>query len=170
MIRKTILLALTVLALSSCNNSSDKKTALIVQKEKITSSNKKQAKMNLNSGIVTEKLAETKKFYLEVLDFGVTFENEFYLLLHTPNQDAEISFLLPNHPSQQPLFQKPFAGQGMYLTIEVDDVDKVYNDLKNKGVEIKIDIRDEPWGDRHFAIQDPNGIGIDIVKYSPQNK
>ena len=170
MTRKTILLALTVLALSSCNNSSDKKTASKVQKEKITSSNKKQAKMKLNSGIVTEKLAETKKFYLEVLDFGVTFENEFYLLLHTPNQDAEISFLLPNHPSQQPLFQKPFAGQGMYLTIEVDDVDKVYNDLKTKGVEIKIDIRDEPWGDRHFAIQDPNGIGIDIVKYSPQNK
>ena len=124
--------------------------------------------MKLNSGIVTKKLAETKKFYLEVLDFGVTFENEFYLLLHTPNQNAEISFLLPNHPSQQPLFQKPFAGQGMYLTIEVEDVVKVYNDLQNKGVEIKIDIRDEPWGDRHFAIQDPNGIGIDIVKYSSQ--
>ena len=103
-----------------------------------------------------------------MLDFGVTFENEFYLLLHTPNQNAEISFLLPNHPSQQPLFQKPFAGQGMYLTIEVEEVDKVYNDLKNRGVEIKIDIRDEPWGDRHFAIQDPNGIGIDIVKYSSQ--
>ena len=34
------------------------------------------------------------------------------------------------------------------------------------GIEIKIDIRDEPWGDRHFAIQDPNGIGIDIVKYT----
>ena len=124
--------------------------------------------MKLNSGIVTENLAETKKFYLEVLDFGVTFENEFYLLLHTPNQNAEISFLLPNHPTQQPLFQKPFAGQGMYLTIEVEEVDKVYNDLKNRGVEIKIDIRDEPWGDRHFAIQDPNGIGIDIVKYSSQ--
>ena len=170
MTRKTILLALTVLALLSCNNSSDKKTASIDQKEKITSTNKKQAKMKLNSGIVTEKLAETKKFYLEILGFGVTFENEFYLLLHTPNQGAEISFLLPNHPSQQTLFQKPFAGEGVYLTIEVDDVDKIYNDLKNKGVEIKIDIRDEPWGDRHFAIQDPNGIGIDIVKYSPQNK
>jgi uncharacterized glyoxalase superfamily protein PhnB len=56
----------------------------------------------------------------------------------------------------------------MYLTIEVDDVDKVYADLKKKNIEIKIDIRNEPWGDRHFAIQDPNGIGIDIVKYSPQ--
>jgi uncharacterized glyoxalase superfamily protein PhnB len=57
----------------------------------------------------------------------------------------------------------------MYLTIEVDDVDKVYYELKNKGVVIEIDIRDEPWGDRHFAIQDPNGIGIDIVKYTQTN-
>ena len=55
----------------------------------------------------------------------------------------------------------------MYLTIEVDDVDRVYSDLKSKGIEIKVDLRDEPWGDRHFAIEDPNGIAIDIVKYSP---
>lgn len=123
--------------------------------------------MKLNAGIVTPKLAETKAFYTTLLGFGVTFENEFYLLLHTPNHEAEISFLLPNHPSQQLLFQQPFSGQGIYLTIEVDDVDSMYHDLKSKGVEIKIDIRNEPWGDRHFAIQDPNGVGIDIVKYSP---
>lgn len=124
--------------------------------------------MKLNAGIVTEKLAETKKFYTEVLDFGITFENEFYLLLHTPNKSAEISFLLPNHPSQQALFQKPFKGDGMYLTIEVEDIDALYQYLKNKGTSIEIDIRNEPWGDRHFAIQDPNGIGIDLVKYAPQ--
>ena len=126
-------------------------------------------KMKLNTGIVTEKLTETKTFYTTILGFGVTFENEFYLLLHTPNKEAEISFLLPNHPSQQQLFQKPFQAQGMYLTIEVEDVDKMYNELKKKGVEIKIDIRNEHWGDRHFSIQDPNGIGIDIVHYSPQD-
>ena len=129
---------------------------------------KKERVMKLNAGIITEKLAETKKFYTEVLDFGVTFENEFYLLLHTPNKSSEISFLLPNHPSQQSLFQKPFKGEGIYLTIEVDDVDALYQTLKKKGVAIKIDIRNEPWGDRHFAIQDPNGVGIDLVKYSPQ--
>jgi catechol 2,3-dioxygenase-like lactoylglutathione lyase family enzyme len=135
------------------------------------STTKKQNKMKLNAGIITTKLAESKDFYTNILGFGVTFENEFYLLLHTPNHEAEISFLLPNHPSQQPLFHKHFLGQGMYLTIEVDDVDSIYNDLKKKAVPIKIDIRNEPWGDRHFAIEDPNGIGIDIVKYSsPQDK
>lgn len=124
--------------------------------------------MKLNAGIITSKIAETKAFYTEVLGFGVTFENEFYLLLHTPGHSSELSFLLPDHPSQQALFHRPFAGQGVYLTIEVDDVDALYEEIQNKGVPIKIAIRDEPWGDRHFAIQDPNGIGIDLVKYSGQ--
>src|SRR5690606_7643203 len=99
---------------------------------------KTQTKMKLNAGIITERLAETKSFYIEKLGFGVTFENEFYLLLHTPDRSAEISFLLPNHPTQQPLFQPAFQGQGVYLTIEVDEVDTWYERLRAKGVDIKI--------------------------------
>jgi len=124
--------------------------------------------MKMNAGIVTSKLQETKSFYMTVLGFGITFENDFYLLMHTPDNSGEISFLLPDHPSQQPLFQKAYDGHGMYLTIEVEDVDKWYEDIKMKKIPIIIDIRDEPWGDRHFAIKDPNGIGIDIVRYAPQ--
>ncbi len=123
-------------------------------------------KMKFNAGIITEKLQKTKKFYTEFLGFGVTFENDFYLLMHTPDKSAEISFLLPNHPSQKPIFQSPFNGKGVYLTIEVEKVDKLYKALKAKGVQMEIEIRDEPWGDRHFAIIDPNGIGIDIVTYT----
>ncbi|RNL69228.1 glyoxalase [Sinomicrobium pectinilyticum] len=121
--------------------------------------------MKLNAGIITAKLAETKTFYTEVLGFGVTFENDFYLLLHTPDQESEISFLMPEHNSQQPLFRPAFTGQGVYFTIEVEDVDKIYRELKAKDIPIAIELRDEPWGDRHFAIEDPNGVGIDIVRY-----
>ena len=28
---------------------------------------------------------------------------------------------------------------------------------------IVLSLRNEAWGDRHFSIVDPNGIGIDIV-------
>lgn len=122
--------------------------------------------MKLNAGIITEKLVETKTFYTETLGFGVTFENDFYLLLHTPDKSAELGFLLPNHPTQKPIFQTPFAGKGVYLTIEVEDVDQIYEQLKAKGISFAVDIRDEPWGDRHFAIIDPNGIGIDMVTYT----
>lgn len=123
-------------------------------------------KMKLNAGIITENFQETKAFYTEILGFGITFENEFYVLMHTPNDSAEISFLKPNHPSQQPIFQQAFEGRGVYLTIEVENVDEVYKQLKNKNVEFEVEIRDEDWGDRHFVIMDPNGIGIDIVTYT----
>lgn len=123
--------------------------------------------MKLNSGIITDKLEETKLFYSNNLGFGVTFENDFYLLMHTPDKQYEISFLKPDHPTQKPLFQKAYNGQGAYLTIEVDDVDKLYEEIKAKRVAISIEIRDEAWGDRHFAIVDPNGVGIDIVRYTP---
>lgn len=129
----------------------------------------KQNNMKLNAGIVTSKIEETKEFYKDYLGFGITFENEFYLLMHTPDHSAQLSFLLPNHPSQQPLFQSEFNGKGMYLTIEVDDVDTLYETLKSKGAKIQIELRDEPWGDRHFAIKDPNGIGIDLVTYTAPN-
>jgi catechol 2,3-dioxygenase-like lactoylglutathione lyase family enzyme len=123
--------------------------------------------MKMNAGIITTKLKESKAFYERVLNFGVTFENDFYLLMHTPNHSSEISFLLPEHPTQQPLFHKAFAGKGMYLTIEVTDVDAEYKRIKALGIPLAIDIRNEEWGDRHFAIVDPNGVGIDIVTYAP---
>lgn len=122
--------------------------------------------MKLNAGIITDKLEETKAFYTKILNFGVTFENDFYLLMHTPNKQAELSFLKPNHPSQQSIFKSAFNGKGVYITIEVDDVDVLYKELKEKAVDIAFEIRSEPWGDRHFAIIDPNGIGIDIVTYT----
>lgn len=125
-----------------------------------------ELKMTLNAGIVTDKLQESKQFYSEILGFGVSFENEFYLLMHTPDHSAEISFLQQNHPSQEPIFQKPYGGKGTYFTIEVENVDEVYEQIKSKNVPIAIELRDEVWGDRHFAIVDPNGIGIDIVTYT----
>ena len=78
---------------------------------------------------------------------------------------------MPGHPSQQPIFQPEFNGKGVYLTLEVDNVDAVYKQMKEKRIAIEVELREEDWGDRHFAIVDPNGIGIDIVTYSaPEDK
>jgi catechol 2,3-dioxygenase-like lactoylglutathione lyase family enzyme len=143
---------------------------IATMKAQESSTTKHEITMKLNAGIITEKLSETKEFYTRILNFGITFENEFYLLMHPPGHQAELSFLLPDHPTQKPPFRIPFKGEGVYLTIEVDDVDALYEEIKRKDVEIKIEIRDEPWGDRHFAIVDPNGVGIDLVTYSPPEK
>lgn len=122
--------------------------------------------MKLNTGIITDKLAKTKEFYQNVLQLEISFENDFYLLMHTPDQQTQIAFLLPGHPSQQKLFQPSFTGKGVFLTIDVQDVDAEYLRIQSLGIPIEISIRKEPWGDKHFAIVDPNGIGIDFVTYT----
>ncbi|MCG8335792.1 MAG: VOC family protein [Proteobacteria bacterium] len=121
--------------------------------------------MKFNAGIITSNFQETKEFYTKTLGLRVDFENDFYLLLGSEAGD-QISFLLPNHPSQKPIFQSAFEGQGVYITVEVPDVDKEYERIKALEVDIAIELRNEEWGDRHFAIVDPNGIGIDIVTYT----
>lgn len=132
----------------------------------VVNAQSKPATMKLNAGIITNKLAETKTFYTKTLNFEVVFENEFYLLLQTPGGSDQLSFLLPNHPTQKPIFQSAFAGKGVYLTVEVENVDAEYKRLKALNIPIEIELRNEEWGDRHFAIKDPNGIGIDIVTYT----
>jgi catechol 2,3-dioxygenase-like lactoylglutathione lyase family enzyme len=122
----------------------------------------------INAGIVTPHLARSRDFYVQNFDFEVTFENEFYVLLRAPgNPASEIAFLLPDHPSQQPIFRSQFGGQGVFFTIEVTDVDAWYARAKKRGLPIEIELREEPWGDRHFAVVDPNGIGVDVVTHTP---
>jgi len=36
-------------------------------------------------------------------------------------------------------------------TDQVDDVDSLYAKIQKKNIPIKIDLRDEPWGDRHLG-------------------
>jgi catechol 2,3-dioxygenase-like lactoylglutathione lyase family enzyme len=136
---------------------------IATQKQPCTSTIKQ---MKLNAGIITANLAATKTFYTSVLNFKVLFENEWYILLSTADGNEQLSFLKPNMPQQAPIFQPAFNGQGVYLTIEVEDADAIYKMIKEKAIPIEVELRDEPWGDRHFAIKDPNGIGIDIVKYT----
>lgn len=122
--------------------------------------------MKLNAGIITTKLQETKQFYLHTLNFTVKFENEWFILLQTPNGNDQLAFMQPDHPSQQKIFQSAFSGKGVFITIEVDDADAEFKRIKKSGIPVEVELRDEPWGDRHFAIVDPNGIGVDIVKYT----
>ena len=76
--------------------------------------------MEFNAGIITPNLEATKAFYTRTLGWRVNFENDFYLLLGTES-GSQISFLQPNHPSQAPLFQTAFNGQGIFITVEVPD-------------------------------------------------
>lgn len=53
-------------------------------------------------------------------------------------------------------------GSGLIYNICVDDVDHEHKRLTDAGMHTVMPLEDHLWGDRGFAIQDPNGISLYI--------
>ncbi|MCC5622323.1 VOC family protein [Nostoc sp. CHAB 5715] len=119
--------------------------------------------MPFYNGIVTSKLQESKEFYTKNLEFSVKFENEWFVLLERDGR--ELAFMLPDLEFQNQIFRGEYSGKGLWLTVEVDDVEAEYERIQNLDVPIAVELRQEEWGETHFSIVDLNGIGIDFVKY-----
>lgn len=119
--------------------------------------------MKLWSGVITAKLNESKDFYVRLFGCEVVIDSDWFVLLRLGQ--TELGFMVPDHESQAAIFRPAFQGKGVWVSIDVDDVDAEYARLRSMGVPIALPIRDEPWGDRHFAVVDPNGIGVDIVRH-----
>ena len=58
-------------------------------------------------------------------------------------------------------------GAGMFLYIEVDDVDEQYRIVCDVGI-ISTEPKDWPWGKREFVVKDPDGYHL--VFYTPTRK
>lgn len=116
-------------------------------------------------GVVTEKVQESKAFYVKLFACDVLYEGEdgWFVLLQLG--ESELGFMKPGLPFQAPCFRSAFQGQGMWVSVDVDDVDAAYRRIQALGVPIEVEPRDEPWGDRHFVVVDPNGIGVDVVQH-----
>ena len=52
----------------------------------------------------------------------------------------------------------------MFLTFQVLDAAAELARLREAGVPIVYPLRDEPWGQRRFALRDPAGTWLDIVQ------
>lgn len=119
--------------------------------------------MKIWTGIITDKVTQSKEFYTQLFGCELVFESEWFVLLQLG--DSELGFMLPDLEEQAPIFRSTSDGKGMWVAIDVDNVDAEYDRIKKLGEKIEYEIRDEPWGDRHFVLRDPNGIGVDIVQH-----
>ena len=115
------------------------------------------------SVFIVRDLEAAKAFYTEVFDFAVAFSNEWYLHL-VSESGIQVGFLLPDQPTQPPIFRQPYSGSGVIFSLEVDDADAAYATAQAMSLKIVLELRSEDWGQRHFSIEDPNGVHLDIVQ------
>ena len=112
---------------------------------------------------IVNDLEEAKTFYSSFFHFNIAFENEWYLHLVTES-GIQVGFMLPDQPTQPEIFHKPHDGKGVIFSLEVDDADVAYAEAKKHALDVVLELRAEDWGQRHFAVKDPNGIIIDILQ------
>lgn len=110
-----------------------------------------------------EDLDAAKSFYTENFGFDVVFSGDWYIHL-VSKSGVQVGFLLPGQPTQPPIFRKPYIGEGVIFSLEVEDAGTAFAVAKSKSLNIVLELLSEDWGQRHFCIQDPNGIYLDIVE------
>lgn len=107
-------------------------------------------------------IEKSKEFY-ENLGFKVVYQREedkFYFMQLEENQ---IMIQEENDNWTVGEMEYPF-GRGINLSMSVKDVEKMYNDLKEKGLKMFLDLEihsyradNKVYEDKEFLIQDPDG-------------
>lgn len=114
--------------------------------------------------VITEKIKEAVAFYKENFDFIAVFEQDWYVQLLHEKSGSELAFMTTDVENQPAELHSGFDGKGVVLSLEVEDAEVEWNRLKDKNLDVIVDLRDEEWGQRHFIIADPAGVYVDVVE------
>lgn len=120
--------------------------------------------MKIWTGVITTRVAESREFYRRVFDAQTLYQGDDDWIVLLQIGDSELAFMQPGLESQGRMFRPCFDGKGVWLTFEVADAAAEQTRLQALGVPIAQALRDEPWGDRHFVVTDPNGVALDLVQ------
>lgn len=110
----------------------------------------------LSSCITTNLVQESRDFYLKYFGAKVAFDCGWYVSVEFGQRATSLQFMAPQ-PGQS--LCNP---AGLTYNFCVQDVDAEYQALTEAGIEVTVPLEDHPWGDRGFAINDPNGIVLYI--------
>jgi lactoylglutathione lyase len=108
--------------------------------------------------VFVEDLTASKRFYLEIFDLKVVYEDAVSAVLKLENVMINLLKI-----SEAPDLIAPAkvadssAGQRLMFTVRVPSVDEACRRLRALGVDLLNGPQDRPWGRRTAAFADPEG-------------
>ncbi len=109
----------------------------------------------IKPNILSERFAESRSFYNNVIGLEGGHGLDWIMFFETSQPEVQLSVMKLDvkahiHPD---------------VSIEVDDVDDVYERARTAGAEIVYPLTDEEWGLRRFFVRDPNGAVINVTQH-----
>jgi catechol 2,3-dioxygenase-like lactoylglutathione lyase family enzyme len=104
--------------------------------------------------IKSDRPAETRDFFLDLLGFEVAMDLGWVVTLASPtNRSAQVT-IITNDDMSAP-----------GISVGVPDVDAVHARAVEQGLEIAYSLRDEEWGVRRFMLREPSGTLVNVVAH-----
>jgi catechol 2,3-dioxygenase-like lactoylglutathione lyase family enzyme len=109
--------------------------------------------------IVVSDLERARRFYVTDLGLDLVLESPGYLRIgggggfHLGVEEGD--------PHE-------VGAPGIEIVIEVDDVDRRYEELTAKGIRFTGPPEDQEWGARHAWLRDPDGYRLSIYSVPPR--
>ena len=108
--------------------------------------------------VSTGHFAESLAFYRDLVGLELVEEwSEFgHGAVLSAGGSARVEIIELDVPDDALPRHAPFLG------LKVDDVDAIHERAVSAGAPILSPLQERPWGGRGFAVQDPNGIGVNV--------
>ncbi|WP_429843463.1 VOC family protein [Brevibacillus sp. FIR094] len=115
--------------------------------------------------LFVEDFQKVKAFYQEVFGFQAVYEDQVSSVFNFGNMSVNLLDISESHELMKPgTVATRESGLRFLLTIWVDDVDEVCEDLKKRGVALLNGPIERPWGVRTASFIDPAGHAWEIAK------
>jgi len=115
--------------------------------------------------LFVEDLAAAKAFYQDVFGVTVIFEDESAVAVRFDNVIVNLLRAGDARELVEPGIVAPRdAGARFQLSLWVEDVDAVCDQLKKRGVQLLTGPRDRPWGMRTATFVDPAGHSWEVAQ------
>lgn len=111
----------------------------------------KRIKPNVRS----DRFDESRVFYRDVVGLEEQDGLDWILFFGTDQREVQLSVMSLDIK----------AGVHPDISIEVDDVDVVFERAVKAGADIVYPLTDEDWGLRRFFVRDPNGTVINVTQH-----
>jgi catechol 2,3-dioxygenase-like lactoylglutathione lyase family enzyme len=116
-------------------------------------------------GLMASDVPATVAFYRDYFAFEVRQDIGWFVTLGHGDSDYEVSVVERSHESVPSAYSR--AAGGAVVGLVVDDATTIFQRLRADGVPFLRELVDEPWGQRHFFVQDPTGMAIDCIEIIP---
>ena len=106
--------------------------------------------------ISASNLEKTKEFYGGFLGLKLVMDLHWVLTFASEtNPTAQINILQKG--------KSAVSNDNVFISVEVSEIDKTYEEAVARKYEIVYPISNEPWGVRRFFVKDPNGVTVNIM-------